>query len=135
MLLTFKSSRLRCNPQYLSYKDTNYYQYSHYIPPSKLLTIYNLTHCHPQEVINIPIVNNSILSPCQVDNFICICQLFDLTSIDDHTGREGFCYVPTQMGGDILPTPPCTPYTPLPPTYPPSPSVYFGGQKGGIILS
>ena len=41
---------------------------------------------------------------------------------------------PHQYGGELLPTPPITPYTPLPPTYPPSPSYHFGGQKGGIML-
>jgi hypothetical protein len=74
------------------------------------------------------------MSSCHVHNFICIYELFDFTPIHDRTGREGFCNVPTYIGGDILPTTPLYPYTPLPPTYPPSPSYHFGGQKGGIML-
>lgn len=46
----------------------------------------------------------------------------------------GYMMSPHQYGGELLPTPPITPYTPLPPTYPPSPSYHFGGQKGGIML-
>ena len=74
------------------------------------------------------------MSPCQVDNFICLYDLFDLTPIHNVTDRRGLYNIPTHTGGDILPTPPITPYTPLPPTYPPSPSYHFGGHIGGIML-
>ena len=47
---------------------------------------------------------------------------------------RGSIMSPLIWGGDVPPTTLLYPHTPLPPTYPPSPSYCFGGQKGGIML-